>query len=186
MRTLRSLTVLFAGLLVLLALVGAPLGAGAAPSKVFHDNFSDPVNDFICGYHVVGTAEGVTNLFVQTDSNGNPLFKATQHFKGTFTLDNGNTFIETASGQATQTSLVDNGDGTGTLTLVNTGMPGRLITGNKALDVSDVGRLVRTFQVDLQTGDFISAGTIVFEAGPHPEADSDFTLVCSNIARLAA
>jgi hypothetical protein len=185
MRAFRSFTVPFAGVLVLLALVTSPLSAAAGWTKDFHVNFSDPVDAYFCGqYHAVGTAVGVTNGFEQTDSNGNPLFKVTQQFKGTFTLDNGNTFIETASGQARDLSFVDNGDGTGTLTTENIGMPGRLITGNKSLDVTDVGRLVRTFVFDLSTGNVISS-TVDFEAGPHPEADSDFTLVCNNIGILA-
>lgn len=185
MRTLRFFTVPFAALMVLFALVAAPLGAEAGWAKLDHVNFSAPLDDFICGYHVVGTVKGVNNVFVQTDSNGNPLFKVTIEFRGTFTLDNGNTFIQTASGQTTDLSFVDNGDGTGTLTGENVGMPGRLITGNKSLNVSDVGRLVRTFVIDLNTGDVLSS-TVVFEAGPHPELDSDFTLVCNNIAQLAA
>lgn len=184
MRTLRFFTVPFAALMVLIALIAAPLGAAAGWTKLDHVNFSDPVDDVICGYHVVGTANGVNNLFVQTDSNGNLLFRVTFEFRGTFTLDNGNTFIQAASGTTRDLSFVDNGDGTGTLTSENVGMPGRLITGEKSLNVSDVGRLVRTFVIDLNTGDVISS-TIVFEAGPHPQLDSDFTLVCNNIAQLA-
>ena len=50
-------------------------------------------------------------------------------------------------------------------------------------ELSDVGAFADTF--DLETGEFISS-EITVNKGPHPEADSDFTLFCEVISEALA
>lgn len=181
MRTLRSLTVPFTALLVLLALVASPLGVAAAGAKQFHDNFSNNVDypDF-CGFHVTGVEAGVTNGFVQPGDSVLPLFKGTGNFTGTYTnVDNGKQVVTSSAGQLRQISVVDNGAGY-TFTVSNSGVPEKISGGNGETLVKDVGRLVRVIEVDYDFN-FLSQ-TVTFEAGPHPEADSGFQLFCRAVS----
>jgi hypothetical protein len=180
MRTFRSLTGPIAGLLVLAALLVTPLPAAAGWTKAFHENYSNDVDilDF-CGFHITGVDEGVVNFFFTPVDGAPPRVKITGNSTSTYTnVDNGKQVIISSAGQYRIISEVDNGAGY-TLSVVNTGMPEKISTGDGQVLVKDVGLLGRVIYVDYDLN-FVSQ-EVVFEAGPHPDADSDFQLYCRAI-----
>ena len=70
----------------------------------------------------------------------------------------------------------------GTITFLTSfiGLPEMIQTANGPVLLRDAGILTFADTFDLETGDFISS-EIVVNKGPHPEADSDFTLFCEVI-----
>jgi len=66
------------------------------------------------------------------------------------------------------------------------GMPERIASSEGVL-LKDVGRIIFETRIDTQgtedpTDDVFVSERIVSVAGPHPEADSDFTLFCEIIS----
>jgi hypothetical protein len=64
-------------------------------------------------------------------------------------------------------------------------LPEKINTAHGAVLLRDAGVITFADTFDLVTGEFISSETIV-NKGPHPEADSDFTLFCEMVTGALA
>jgi hypothetical protein len=175
--------------LVVAAGVGmvAPAAHAAQPER-FHERFLDVENDIdICGINVDFVSEGVFTDLVFFDNEGNFAgFKSTVSGTNTFTADNGKSVVVQFAGQSSEgVAVVDETAGTITFTTTNRGLPEKIMTAGGPVLLRDAGLITFTNTFDLETDEFISSEVIV-NRGPHPEADSDFTLFCELfIAALA-
>jgi hypothetical protein len=158
------------------ALVGAGVGAAAAPVLHAHENFTDVFADSICG--IAGTSEvrGVDNFTLYADNT----FKDRFELRQTFTAaGSGKTIVFHVAQQVTgNDEPIDNGNGT--LTFVNTfkGLPEQIRLANGRLLTRDAGSVTFTLLVDAATDQLISQ-TVSSEKGPHPDLDSDFEIFCN-------
>jgi hypothetical protein len=161
------------------ALVVLPTPALAAkPIAQFHDHFTDSFSDEICGIAVDVDLVVTDNFFVYADGTT----KDTSSFKQTFTNpENGKAVVLSGAGQVTgPPPVVDEEAGTITFLTSFKGLPEKIQTAHGAVLLRDAGIITFADTFDLETGEFISSETIV--KGPHPEADSDFTLFCEVIS----
>jgi hypothetical protein len=170
----------FGGAAVLM-LTAAPAGAavGAKPIVQFHDHFTESFSDEICGIPVDVDIVVTDNFFVyESDS-----FKDTASFRATNTNPaNGKSVIISSAGQTSgPPPIVDEEAGTITFLTSFKGLPEKIQTANGPVLLRDAGIITFADTFDLETGDFISS-EIVINKGPHPEADSDFTLFCEVIS----
>jgi hypothetical protein len=162
------------------ALVVFPAPALAAkPIAQFHDHFTDSFSDEICGIPVDVDLVVTDNFFVYADDT----FKDTSSVKQTFTNPaNGKSVVLSVAGQITgPPPVVDEEAGTITFLTSYKGLPEKIQTAHGAVLLRDAGIITFADTFDLETGEFISSETIV-NKGPHPEADSDFTLFCEVIS----
>jgi hypothetical protein len=162
------------------ALVVFPAPALAAkPIAQFHDHFTDSFSDEICGIAVDIDLVVTDNFFVYADDT----FKDTSSVKQTFTNPaNGKSVVLSVAGQITgPPPVVDEEAGTITFLTSYKGLPEKIQTAHGAVLLRDAGIITFADTFDLETGEFISSETIV-NKGPHPEADSDFTLFCEVIS----
>jgi hypothetical protein len=166
------------------ALVVFPAPALAAkPIAQFHDHFTDSFSDEICGIAVDVDVVVTDNFFVYADDT----FKDTSSVKQTFTNPaNGKSVVLSVAGQITgPPPVVDEEAGTITFLTSYKGLPEKIQTAQGAVLLRDAGIITFADTFDLETGEFISSETIV-NKGPHPEADSDFTLFCEVISGALA
>ena len=162
------------------ALVVFPAPALAAqPIAQFHDHFTDSFSDEICGIPVDVDLVVTDNFFLYADET----FKDTSSVRATFTNPvNGKSVVVSSAGQVTgPPPVVDEEAGTITFLTSFTGLPEKIQTAHGAVLLRDAGIITFADTFDLETGEFISSETIV-NKGPHPEADSDFTLFCEVIS----
>ena len=162
------------------ALVVFPAPALAAkPIAQFHDHFTDSFSDEICGIPVDVDVVVTDNFFVYADDT----FKDTSSVKQTFTNPaNGKSVVLSVAGQITgPPPVVDEEAGTITFLTSYKGLPEKIQTAHGAVLLRDAGIITFADTFDLETGEFNSSETIV-NKGPHPEADSDFTLFCEVIS----
>lgn len=162
------------------ALVVFPAPALAAkPIAQFHDHFTDSFSDEICGIPVDIDLVVTDNFFLYADDT----FKDTSSFKQTSTNPaNGKSVVLSSAGQVTgPPPVVDEEAGTITFLTSYKGLPEKIQTAHGAVLLRDAGIITFADTFDLETGEFISSETIV-NKGPHPEADSDFTLFCEVIS----
>jgi hypothetical protein len=119
------------------------------------------------------------NFFLYADE----AFKDTSSFKATYTNPvNGQSVVVSSAGQIIGSSaVVDEEAGTITFLTSYKGLPEKIQTAHGAVLLRDAGIITFADTFDLETGEFISSETIV-NKGPHPEADSDFTLFCEVIS----
>jgi hypothetical protein len=95
---------------------------------------------------------------------------------------NGKSVVVSNAGQVTgPPPVVDEEAGTITFLTSFKGLPEKIQTAQGAVLLRDAGIITFADTFDLETGEFISSETIV-NKGPHPEADSDFTLFCEVIS----
>lgn len=172
---------------LLVALVAAlavlPAGALGAKPEIFHTNFLDTEEDVdVCGVIVDIVAEGVFTDMAFFDQEGNFVrFMSTASVKVTFTAENGKSVIIQNAGQFTDVEpLVDEEAGTITFFTTFKGLPEKIQTTHGPVLLRDAGLITFVDTFDLETGEFISSDLVV--KGPHPEADSDFTLFCEVIS----
>jgi hypothetical protein len=169
----RALLVAFTMLVVL------PASAlGAKPVEQFHDHFTDSFSDEICGIPVEVEVVATDNFFLYADDT----FKDIGSFMGTFTNPlNGKSVVISSAGLIIgPPPLVDEDAGTITFFTTYKGLPERIQTANGPVLLRDAGFATFADTFNLETGEFISSE---FTAnGPHPEADSDFTLFCEVIS----
>jgi hypothetical protein len=156
---------------------------GAQPIEQFHDHFTESFSDEICGIPVDVEAVVTDNFFLYADGS----FKDTSSVQATFTNPvNGNSVTLASAGQVTgPPPIVDEEAGTITFLTSFIGLPERIQTANGPVLLRDAGILTFADTFDLETGDFLSAEIVVVK-GPHPEADSDFTLFCEVISGALA
>jgi hypothetical protein len=169
---------------VLLALVGAlailpGTALGAKPIAQFHDHFTDSFSDEVCGIPVDVDLVVTDNFFLYADGS----FKDTSSFRATFTNPvNGKSVVVSSAGQITgPPPIVDEEAGTITFLTSFKGLPEKIQTAQGRVLLRDAGIITFADTFDLETGEFISS-EITVNKGPHPEADSDFTLFCEVIS----
>ena len=168
------LRAVFAALIVLLAMPGIALAA--KPVDAFHDHFTDSFSDEACGIPVQFDIVVTDNFFLFADGSS----RDTSSAKTTLTNpENGKSVVLSSAGSRTDTSLIDEQAGTVTFVTTYKGLPEKLQTAHGPVLTRDAGLITFADTFDLDTGDFI--GSEVTVNGPHPEADSDFLLLCEVI-----
>jgi len=170
-RSIKLLAILMTPIAALAVLPGTALGD--QPIARFHDHFEDSFSDVIFGIPVDVDVEVNHNIFLYADGD----IKVTGSSRVTYTNPvNGKSIIVSAAGQTTETSIVvDEEAGTISFVLSYKGLPEKIQTAHGPVLSRDAGIITFEETWDLVTGEVISEETIV-EKGPHPEADSDFTL----------
>jgi hypothetical protein len=161
------------------ALTVLPASALAAkPIAQFHDHFTESFSDEICGIPVDVDIVVTDNFFLYADES----FKDTSSFEATFTNpENRNSVVVSSAGQVTGQAIVDEDAGTITFLTSFTGLPEKIQTAEGSVLLRDAGIITFADTFDLEAGEFISS-EITVNKGPHPEADSDFTLFCEVIS----
>jgi hypothetical protein len=160
--------------LLLVTLVAAS-SVGAAPLvDRFHGTFSETnPDDSLCGISGTSVTSGMDNIQEFADGT----FKDQFRLNYVFTAENGKSVELFVANQFTGTGPTDNGDGTVTFTSTYKGIPELWRIPNGPILIIDVGFVTFTDVVNLATDEVTT--TIDPENGPHPELDSDFTLLCS-------
>lgn len=167
--------------------IAAPTAHAAQPER-FHGHFLDVVEDIdVCGINVDLVAEGVFTDLVFFDNAGNLTgFQSMASGTNTFTADDGKSVVVQFAGQYSEgVPIVDEDAGTITFTSTNKGLPEKFMTPGGPVLLRDAGVISFANTFDLETGDFISFEVTV-NNGPHPEADSDFTLFCETLTAALA
>jgi len=169
------------GLLIALVtvLVVLPARALAGPPQITHDRFSDAFDDVdVCGLIVDIRSEGVFTDKVFFDRDGNFVrFLSTVSGKTTYTAANGKAVVVQFANQFVEGEpIVDEAAGTITFVTTYKGLPEKIKTPGGGVLLRDAGIITFADTFDLVTGELISSETVV--KGPHPEADSDFSLFC--------
>ncbi|MEJ7786590.1 MAG: hypothetical protein WKF96_17450 [Solirubrobacteraceae bacterium] len=145
--------------------------------SVIHDNFNDSVtgtNFCGSGLTVNGVVSGVQNI---TDDGTN--FTATGRVSTVFTNpDSCKSVTLSSSGRFTSTLLAGTLGGVHTYLNTYKGLPAKVQTTHGGVLIRDAG--VITFADTFDADDNLGSTTVVNE-GPHPEADSDFTLFCDTV-----
>jgi hypothetical protein len=174
----RALVVGAIGVFVLL-----PGTASAAkPIEQFHDHFTDSFSSEICGIAVDVDVVVTDNFFILADGTVRDTSSVRQTFTNT---ENGNSIVLSGMGQFIGPApIVDEEAGTITFLTSYKGLPEKIQTAQGPVLLRDAGLITFADTFDLDTGEFISSETIV--NGPHPEADSDFTLFCEVITGALA
>ena len=171
---------LMALIVALIVLPGTALGT--KPIEQFHDRFTDSFSGEICGIPVDIDLVVTDNFFVYADGS----FRDTSSFMATFTNPvNGKSVVLSSAGQITGTAIVDEEAGTITFLTSFTGLPEKIQTAGGAVLLRDAGIITFADTFDLETGEPISF-EITVNKGPHPEADSDFTLFCEVISEAVS
>jgi hypothetical protein len=175
----RALVVGVIGMFVVL-----PGTASAAkPVAQFHDHFTDSFSSEICGIAVDVDLVVTDNFFFYEDGT----VKDTSSVRATYTNPaNGKSVVVSSAGQVIGPAPIIDEDA-GTITFINSfeGLPEKIQTAQGPVLLRDAGVITFADTFDLETGEFISSETIV-NNGPHPEADSDFTLFCEVITGALA
>jgi hypothetical protein len=150
----------------------------AGPIQQFHDHCTDGYSADICGILTNVQVVETQNIFLFADNS----FRVTISAKTTFTNPvNGKSVVTTLAGEISgMAPIVDEAARTITFLTSNKGLPEKIQTGNGPVLLRDAGIITFADKFDLDTGAFISE-QIVANKGPHPEADSDFTLFCEVI-----
>ena len=169
----RALLVALIAACTLAVVPGTALGA--KPIEQFHDHFTESFSEEICGISVDVEIVVTNNFFVYEDDS----FKDISSFRGTYTNPvNGKSVLISSAGPVSgPPPTVDEEAGTITFLTSFIGLPERIQTANGPVLLRDAGIITFADTFDLETGDFISS-EIVVNKGPHPDADSDFTLFC--------
>ena len=155
------------------------IALGAKPIAQFHDHFTESFSDEICGIPVDVKLVVTDNFFLYADES----FKDTSSFMATVTNPvNGKSVVISSAGLVSGPApIVDEEAGTITFLTSFKGLPEKIQTANGRVLLRDAGFVTFADTFDLETGEFISF-EITVNKGPHPEADSDFTLFCEVIS----
>jgi hypothetical protein len=180
---IRALVVALIATLALL-----PAGALGAQPEIFHANFLDVEEDAdVCGITVDIVAEGVFTDKAFFDKDGNFVrFQSTSSAKVTFTAENGKSVINQFANQFVEAEpIIDEAAGTITFVYSFKGLPEVLRTPQGPVLLRDAGLITFSDTFDLETEELLSSEILV-NRGPHPDADSDFTLFCEVISEALA
>jgi hypothetical protein len=152
--------------------------SAARPIAQFHDHFTDSFSSEICGIAVDVDVVVTDNFFLYADGTA----KDIGSFQTTYTNpENGKSVVVSSTGPLVlPPPIVDEEAGTITFLASFKGLPQKIQTAQGAVLLRDAGVITFADTFDLETGEFISSETIV-NKGPHPDADSDFTLFCEVI-----
>ena len=170
------------------AFVVLPASALGAKPEIFHANFLDTEEDAdVCGITVDIVAEGVFTDKAFFDNDGNLVrFQSTSSAKITFTAENGKSVINQFSQQYVEAEpIIDEAAGTITFVFSFKGLPELLRTPQGPVLLRDAGLITFADTFDLDTEELLSSEILV-NRGPHPDADSDFTLFCEVITEALA
>jgi hypothetical protein len=170
-------------LAALVAVAAVPASAVAAPPEIFHFNVSESLEDEeLCGFTVDVEVRGTFTDRLYFDKEGNIVrFSSTSSFIATFTdADGDQVIIQNANLFQDVEPIID--EDAGTITFVSTfkGLPELIKTPDGAILLRDAGLITFADTFDLETGEFLGT-EILFNRGPHPEAESDFALFCEVI-----
>jgi hypothetical protein len=158
-----------------LAVLAGPALA-ARPIAQFHDHFTDSFSGEICGIAVDIDIVVTDNFLLYADES----FKDTSSVMQTFTNpETGQSVVVSSAGQVTGTAVIDEEAGTITFVTSFIGLPERIQTQQGPILLRDAGVITFADTFDLETEEFL--GSEVTITGPHPEAESDFTLFCEVI-----
>jgi hypothetical protein len=175
----RALLVGVVGVLI----VSPGVASAAKPVEQFHDHFTDSFSDEICGISVDAVVVVTDNFSLYADGSS----KDTSSVRATFTNPlNGKSVVVSNAGQISGPAPIVDEDA-GTITFINSfkGLPEKIQTAHGPVLLRDAGIIAFADTFDLETGELISSETILSN-GPHPEADSDFTLFCGVITGALA
>ncbi|HKD33447.1 MAG TPA: hypothetical protein VKB73_08260 [Gaiellaceae bacterium] len=171
-------------LVALTALVGALVlatvasTAGAAPlTDRFHDSFKDNFPDNVCGIDGTTALSVVANVQVFADGTFKLELNQDQLFTSAAT---GKSVLISFHAQQVNAGPIDNGDGTITFVTTFKGLPERIKLPNGPVLSRDAGFIGFNDTFDATTGAFLGE-TVSPNNGPHPDADSGFTLFCDVI-----
>jgi hypothetical protein len=161
------------------ALAVVPGSALGAPPERDHQRNIDVVEDVnVCGVDgdLVVTVVFTDMLFF--DKEGNPTrFMSPASGRATFTADDGRQVVQRFAGLFVEKEIVDEEAGTLTVLFTNKGLPEQIKSAHGGVVLRDAGLITFALTVDLETGEELSFETLVIK-GPHPEAESDFTIFC--------
>jgi len=172
-----------AGLAVALA-PAAPAHADPPDVNRFHVVSTETFDDVLCDIPVTTTLEArqtITEHFVGGEFDH---VDVTGHVRLVSTAENGSSVTVLASGRSTIEEVV-NDDGILTVTATFRGLPELVQDKGRPL-VADRGLITFVDTIDLGdpddfTDDVLLSSVVTRQAGPHPEADSDFTLFCDAV-----
>jgi hypothetical protein len=185
----RTLRTVLAALAAVAALAVAPTASAQLVDRS-HDRATFTVpDDQVCGIDVITTVTFVDNEIERIAGSGFPLFQASG--RGIVSWSNptsGKSISNSFAGLGFKDlKVVDNGDGTITLTTQVSGLPEMLTTPGGGVVNMDVGLLVFVSVLDYNgtptdvDDDVELSQTLMSESGPHPDFDSDFALFCQNV-----
>lgn len=138
-------------LLAAATLTAAALALPAAAATIGHDHFvSDPYADEWCGIPGTSVDRVVANYTEASEA------RASINVRTTFTTVTGKTMEIDATGVRKESTPVDNGDGTFTLTFTNAGQSPKFKLPNGPVIGLDVGLIQFDVVFDSATGDFVS------------------------------
>jgi len=179
-RLVRFLALIGLGLILMVGVLSTTPAGAATPPQVDHGKFNTTltgISDF-CGLTVDIHFQATATFTVYFDSSGN-LVRTQLEARVVQTITNeanGKVVYLDGAWRTTDADFVINPDGTITVVETIAGMPERVYTTHSDVLVKDVGLIAFEITFD-STGNFIDQ-QLIAEHGPHPEADSNFTLFC--------
>jgi hypothetical protein len=175
----RAAVAVVAGLGLLMGLV-SPASAGKPEQERAHVVFTDEDQD-ICGLNldVVVDVRFFDKAFFDADGNFIRLV-ANSSGSNEFVNDAGESVIVNFANLTRETESIDEEAGTITFHTSVRGLPERISTPHGPVITRDAGLISFVTTYDLATEEQISSEVIV-NNGPHPQAESDFTLFCEII-----
>jgi hypothetical protein len=158
----------------------SPASAGKPEQNHEHVFFVDEDQD-VCGINVDVVVDVRFNDKVFFDADGNFVrFMGTVSGSNTFVNDAGESVVVSFAGLSRETESIDQTAGTITFHTSVRGLPEKISTPHGPVLTRDAGLISFVNVFDLATEELISSEVIV-DHGPHPEAESDFTLFCEII-----
>lgn len=183
----RSSTRTVLGLAAAACLIGLTAAPAAAekPFENVHERTNVTFEEELCGIDVETTVSAVNHFKGKIGPNGFPLFQGNGNGTTTwYNPDTDRSMTFSNRGAFKDLSVTDNGDGTITVVSQTTGVPEEITLDDGTVAVKDVGRIVFSTVLDYNgtpadaEDDIFISQEIVSISGPHPEAESDFTLFC--------
>jgi hypothetical protein len=179
MKIKRAAVAAVAGFGLVIGLV-SPASAGKPEQEREHVVFVDEDQD-VCGINVDVFVDVRFNDRAFFDADGNFVrFVGTSSGSNTFVNDAGESVVVSFANLSRATESIDEAAGTVTVHNSVRGLPERISTQHGPVLTRDAGLISFVTTFDLATGEEISTQVIV-NHGPHPQAESDFTLFCEVI-----
>lgn len=188
-RTRRNFTRTLLGSAAAACLIGitsAP-AAAAKPIENVTERATETFQEEVCGIDVETTVSFVDHFIARIGPNGFPLFQGSG--RSTVTWYNPETDLSVtvkSSGSFKDLTVTDNGDGTITVVTQVVGVPVEVSLEDGTVGLKDVGRIVFSTVLDYNgtpeaDDDIFISDEILSISGPHPDAESDFTLFCETV-----
>jgi hypothetical protein len=179
MKIKRAAVAAVAGFGLVMGLV-SPASAGKPEQEREHVVFVAEDQD-VCGINVDVLVDVRFNDKVFFDADGNFVrFMGVSSGSNTFVNDAGESVVVSFANLSRETESIDETAGTLTLHTSVRGLPERISTPHGPTLTRDAGLITFVTVFDLATEEEISVEVIV-NNGPHPQAESDFTLFCEII-----